>query len=414
MRIVRRRPPREQRRRLFVRSYYRCALCAIALDQYEAHHIRYVSLGGTDEDDNLAVLCPTCHTNIAHGLYASEEGIDVLREVNKRWIAAANVLRRSRSADLNAKPSADALLQPQVRGALLAAGAYGLLHATAGTLLQRIEERRNDESAAQSLDLLTLGGSMAYYTGSGIELARQQLEYELARLDPTNEFAETRNECRLALSRLHMSAKDHESERRRLDEFEVMHASDEQLSDLTFRQLSLRRYLGADYSSLQILNQPIEGDSLTAAMKRASAYGELGKAAIRERQGSAVEHLLRALGEAYKVMHRRNLVMTALRLAEYYVNAGDVERATTWWLTANRGGAVGTLPELGVDQVQGFLEAKFGTDFEKQLTKSPRRRAAAWLVVQGCRTVLPVRAAVLVDSASVELADSQTRGRHNQ
>ncbi len=53
-------------------------------------------------------------------------------------------------------------------------------------------------------------------------------------------------------------------------------------------------------------------------------------------------------------------------------------------LTANRGGAVGTLPELGVDQVQGFLEAKFGTDFEKQLTKSPRRRAAAWLVVQGC------------------------------
>lgn len=42
------------------RAHYKCCLCHIQWATH-VHHIKPESVGGTDEEDNAAPVCPTCH-----------------------------------------------------------------------------------------------------------------------------------------------------------------------------------------------------------------------------------------------------------------------------------------------------------------------------------------------------------------
>ena len=77
--------------------------------------------------------------------------------------------------------------------------------------------------------------------------------------------------------------------------------------------------------------------------------------------------------------------MTALRLADLYMNQEDVERACLWWVVANHGGDVGVLPELGLHEVRWALEVKYGEAISRILAKQLTSgvRASDLLVSQG-------------------------------
>jgi 5-methylcytosine-specific restriction protein A len=51
----------EQRRRIRVRDSYSCRHCSRALRVGEVDHIKPLEHGGTNDDDNLQLLCSICH-----------------------------------------------------------------------------------------------------------------------------------------------------------------------------------------------------------------------------------------------------------------------------------------------------------------------------------------------------------------
>ena len=56
--------PKERRNRLIEEANYQCELCGRKRGQLEIHHIIPFSLTGDDSDDNLIVLCQSCHTRL--------------------------------------------------------------------------------------------------------------------------------------------------------------------------------------------------------------------------------------------------------------------------------------------------------------------------------------------------------------
>jgi hypothetical protein len=157
----------------------------------------------------------------------------------------------------------------------------------------------------------------------------------------------------------------HGEERRVLEEFELDEAKPEHANDWAFRMASLQRYTGADYATLSSIPVPESATDAGTRMLRASVLGELGKAATLENVPLAIRQLKTAFRESFLAVHRRGMVMTALRLADLFILQNDVKSASQWWVVANFGGGVGALPELGLHEVQAALEEGFGPTYLK-------------------------------------------------
>jgi hypothetical protein len=78
------------RDRLLVESRHRCTICAEKC--FEVHHIIEISEGGTDEADNLIVLCPNCHQHRYHR--SGEFTRDQLRQYKQKLKEQNEIERR--------------------------------------------------------------------------------------------------------------------------------------------------------------------------------------------------------------------------------------------------------------------------------------------------------------------------------
>jgi len=81
----RKRLPKEIKDRLLVDAMHRCCLCPQHEDVTDIHHIVPISEDGPNTEDNLMVVCPTCHAKIhrIRGRYTPEQ----LRMYKERWVS---------------------------------------------------------------------------------------------------------------------------------------------------------------------------------------------------------------------------------------------------------------------------------------------------------------------------------------
>ena len=76
--------PKEVRDKLLVEAMHRCCLCPEHHDVTDLHHVMPISESGPNTEDNLVVICPTCHAKI-HRIrkrYSPEQ----LRMYKERWV----------------------------------------------------------------------------------------------------------------------------------------------------------------------------------------------------------------------------------------------------------------------------------------------------------------------------------------
>jgi len=78
--------PQSLRDKLLVEAKHQCSKCHEKTTHI--HHIVSRADGGTDEYENLIVLCPTCHDNVHMEHITSDQ----LRLYKKRWIAACRLI----------------------------------------------------------------------------------------------------------------------------------------------------------------------------------------------------------------------------------------------------------------------------------------------------------------------------------
>ena len=75
---------KEIRDKLLVEAMHRCCLCPQHEDITDIHHIVPISEKGPDTEDNLMVVCPTCHAKIhrIRTMYNPEQ----LKMYKDRWV----------------------------------------------------------------------------------------------------------------------------------------------------------------------------------------------------------------------------------------------------------------------------------------------------------------------------------------
>lgn len=59
---------------------HKCYICGESMFT-QKHHILPRSKGGSDNQENLIVLCANCHAGAHHGMYTQDELIDLKHEV---------------------------------------------------------------------------------------------------------------------------------------------------------------------------------------------------------------------------------------------------------------------------------------------------------------------------------------------
>src|SRR5688500_11592909 len=82
--------PQKTRDALLVEARHRCTICSEKC--FELHHIVEQAEGGSDDPDNLIVLCPNCHQHRYHR--SGEFTRDQLRLYKKNLKESAEVERR--------------------------------------------------------------------------------------------------------------------------------------------------------------------------------------------------------------------------------------------------------------------------------------------------------------------------------
>jgi len=70
----------ELRKRLLSQSGYMCVICG-AKEHLEICHMTPLSLGGSNDEENLIVLCPTCHVSVDRAQMSPE----ILRKYKDQW-----------------------------------------------------------------------------------------------------------------------------------------------------------------------------------------------------------------------------------------------------------------------------------------------------------------------------------------
>jgi len=341
----------------------------VSLAGFDIHHLQYVSLGGGDEATNLAVVCPNCHRNFAHRLYASEQGRNFLAEAAQRWADAVMVGRVAASAVRDPVSAAQHLMADGTRNTLLAAGAYSRLDHLLEVTIDSFSDLHDAPSSALTVRLLSSQTNVAYYTRLGLERAAARLHLALKQLDFSAEFDEARNDAVLASSRLLMLQGEHQQERRILDGFKSATATEYQRADLSFRMISVERYLGSSLTQLEAIGGAA-GEELPGSQgvghaleraKSASLLGELAKAALLQGEAKRAETLFMTAFELHRAaVNRRGMAMTALRLADLFTRSGDGEGALLWWFVFTHCGYVGVLPEHSDFGIQSGIVARFG------------------------------------------------------
>ena len=91
--ISRRNIPKSVKDEVLNRSRCLCSICG-ARNYVELHHINLIHEGGTNDVDNLMVVCPTCHTMIHRAAIPSAILAQVMEDWVKKGVLGKNTILR--------------------------------------------------------------------------------------------------------------------------------------------------------------------------------------------------------------------------------------------------------------------------------------------------------------------------------
>lgn len=296
-----------------------CALCGTALLLLHVHHIRFVSLGGSDDPENLAAMCPNCHLGVAHRLLRTErEGLVRLAVERSRWLATGEAVLLGAHGQL---PSVEPLLSDEWRLVAMLSASYQRTLAWC----QRFLEGPPPTGLSGQLERLTL-----VTLAAEMELRLSRNTPYLRKLSTMVSNTPRTPATATVLQRSSLSLSEQLRERRQFDRAEevLALACENTEGEREFRSVALSLASdGSRLSSTTLRGSGAASPSLIADLGRQKlADGDLESAYLLLRQ-SAIESLSN--------MHRRGLMLTALKLCEVSLTLGEIKLAADWYWFAS-------------------------------------------------------------------------------
>jgi hypothetical protein len=299
-------------------------------------------------------LCPTCHRNLPHRLFAPAEA-PILAAAAKRWERLVEISKLSSSAR-EWRKTVDLLLAPEMRIAALSLGAYEFVEARAAVLLHA---RPDAESDLLALRLCVLMAEMASYVRRTEEMSGLLAVERRRSLLPELDLRD-RNRVALSLAKICHETGDAAGEQNALEAYTPAASSS---AEFSFRKASFTLRLG----------QPIE-HALAAPWEEAiSLYPPAVQIPIANVLADEARSLL-MFGEverAYykftrsfligrRAFHRRGMLFAGMRLADTALRLGEAQVAANWWLIADQFRSAAVHPELPSEALRQSIVAAGG------------------------------------------------------
>jgi tetratricopeptide (TPR) repeat protein len=188
------------RKRLSLLFGGRCPLCSLAFMAFDAHHIKFVSLGGTDSEENLLPLCPNCHRIYAHKLKESFD-VSLLGRIRTQRLELVS-LEGSIRSQLSNNPyrAAKLLLKENTLELVLRFGRYERFLVFSKHIAQNLSSRTATDRVIRAR-VTIFGGEMALYS------EQESFYYSIVSgclpvLEKSKELAPIRSNAELVLARL--------------------------------------------------------------------------------------------------------------------------------------------------------------------------------------------------------------------
>lgn len=155
--------PDGTRRRVAKRFGFRCPLCSIPFLSYDVHHIKFASMGGIDEDDNLIPLCPSCHRIYGHKLSKSFDQT-MLTRIRSESLSLVAIEESIRSY-ISTRPSdaANLLLLETTHDLILRFGRYHRFLVLSKYIAQNLSAKTVTDRVLKAR-VLIFSGEMALYS----------------------------------------------------------------------------------------------------------------------------------------------------------------------------------------------------------------------------------------------------------
>lgn len=155
--------PERTRRRVAMRFGFRCPLCSVPFLSYDVHHIKFVSMGGIDEDKNLIPLCPSCHRIYGHKLSKNFDPT-MLARIRSERLSLVEIEQRIRSY-ISSSPSdaANLLLLETTHDLILRFGRYHRFLVLSKYIAQNLPAKTVADRVLKAR-VIVFGGEMALYS----------------------------------------------------------------------------------------------------------------------------------------------------------------------------------------------------------------------------------------------------------
>jgi tetratricopeptide (TPR) repeat protein len=383
-RTLRKRINDSVRKMLIENAGFSCCVCTESLLDYDVHHIRFVSLGGTDDPENLVPLCPNCHRTFAHRLSEVFDETQ-LHSIRDRWLDLKNreraVIRYlGKNCFLEA---AITILDERTRELCLLTGDYERTLLLAQEIRRGLPLRNETDRIVHS-QLADFAGEMALYLGRAQEYV-DPLEEAIRRLQRTQELSSVTKHAQLTLSRLYGRTGDEERKYRFYEEStpeEYGPHSDGWLEWVgRNRKNSLRNYRAINDVVQEYKDVVPDVSSARRTALLSNILAEVGYALIN--RGEIIEAkdiLVQAVGLARHAFHRRGILVRHIRLAQTYIDLEMFSEAIDHYLLAcqYRNVSAGTrLQEIRHQLVMKLEPDDLLNIWQKSLRKGRKREEKA-------------------------------------
>jgi hypothetical protein len=354
----------ETRREVMDLHSDRCAFCGCLLLSWEAHHVTFVSLGGSDDPENLMPLCAGCHRQYPHRLRHMFDS-RTMHRIQERSIALRNLDRVALGqADDSMEVRVSTLVSPDMRALILASGQYERFHVLTEYLLESLPHIHGTRRLLWAR-LVGLGEELALHSarlprrGPRVRSAYAELARGAGRGVADAELG-------ILMSRVVGAAGDKRGEERYLLRARDAVSCDrpEGLTEWTFRAMAFYNGIrgSEQVASLGESFRPATGP-LPLRMGNSNIADEVGRMWYRlGNHEEATRWQQRALRGAIEDCHRRGIYMRCIYLALGHLRRQDALSCLAALTLAAQCEAVAPISAPSVEVVRAELATMLGPE----------------------------------------------------
>src|SRR5208283_941393 len=339
MKEKRKQIPKSLRDKILKNFGYACSFCNIAFVTPELHHVKFFSLGGSDDEENLIPVCPSCHALYPHKL----QDVFDNRMLNMIKDVRLSLISHERDIEDNIKhrnflKAACLLLCEDVRDLVLLFGRYAKFVVLANRVMNGLGTGNPSELVLKSR-VIAFAGEMALY----IDREKQYvgiLEEYIKNLKDSSELSLISAHAKLILARLYGRTGHHNEEKRLIaDSYpSTGDALSPAVLEWNFRNLA---FLNKNklYDKVLDLSESFQSDCSLAinGITVTNIMSEIARALLftNEKERAQV-FFKKVLTDSTARFHRRGILITSLFSADTAILLKDYEIAAKYYLLANQ------------------------------------------------------------------------------